>query len=129
MVDFAIYLRPQYCADGAEAVKRLRDVRAAAPELSANQTGMEALREGPITVSIETKRHGEGADKAELQIGIWQAAQWKMLAQQAAKANGSLRDLAFLPCLLVDGHEWSFAASSREGTKTVGSAYHSFFPV
>jgi len=120
MVDFAIYLRPKLCADEAEAAERLLDLRRAAPELSANHTDMEALVEGPITVSIETKREeSSSAHEANLQIGTWQAAQWKMLARQAADVHGSLLDLEFLPCLIVYGHEWYFAASSREGNKTV----------
>jgi len=121
-VDFAIYLRPSFsdvASDRTEAAEALRNLRSAAPELSANHTDMEPLKEGPITVSVETKRSGDGADKAELQIGTWQAAQWKMLAQQTERVGGSLQGLPFLPCLIIHGHDWNFAATSREGTKTV----------
>ncbi|KAJ9130074.1 hypothetical protein NKR23_g12358 [Pleurostoma richardsiae] len=122
LVDFAIYLRPSFsdvASDRTEAAEALRNLRSAAPELSANHTDMEPLKEGPITVSVETKRSGDGADKAELQIGTWQAAQWKMLAQQTERVGGSLQGLPFLPCLIIHGHDWNFAATSREGTKTV----------
>jgi hypothetical protein len=88
-----------------------------------NHTDFLPLRNRPVVVGIETKKRGGGDQtEAELQIGTWHAAQWKMLAQlvdDVRGGGGRLDTLPFLPAVLVCGHEWSFAATTREGRKTI----------
>jgi hypothetical protein len=46
------------------------------------------VRKCPITVCIETKRpDGNGEQKAKLQVGEWQAAQWKNLQHLVSQAG------------------------------------------
>ncbi len=84
-----------------------------------NHTDFLPLRRRPIVISIETKKRGGDQEEAELQIGTWHAAQWKWLSRLSADAGGSLEALPFLPALVVNGHEWSFAATTRDQQRTI----------
>ena len=81
VVDFCMTILPDRDGLAAEAIRRLRQDL---PEMSINHTAFEPLSKGPICVSIETKRAGSGSLKAELQVGTWQCAQWRMLARLVA---------------------------------------------
>ncbi|KAH7124513.1 hypothetical protein EDB81DRAFT_664128 [Dactylonectria macrodidyma] len=83
-----------------------------------NHTDFLPLRSHPITVSIETKRRGTGSEGAELQLGTWHAAQWNFLQDRIA-ARGSFEGLDLLPAIVIEGHRWSFAATTRKNRKTV----------
>jgi hypothetical protein len=91
---------------------------------------------------------GAGAD-AMLQIGTWEAGRWNLLGglvrrgvemgaveEMTGEGEGGgqmgvrdktvsdmvasrLAKLPFLPAVVVQGHEWVFAATTREGEKTV----------
>lgn len=117
MVDFCIYVVPEMEVAASDAVKR---TRRALPCEVINHTDYLPFRNRPIAVTIETKRRGAGqlAD-AELQLGTWHAAQWKLLEALVAQAGGTFAGLPFLPAILVQGHDWSFAATTREGQNTV----------
>ena len=117
MVDFCIYIMPETDDITFNATKRLRGVL---PCNVINHTDFPPLRSRPIAVSIETKRRG-GAQlaTAELQLGIWHAAQWKLLEDLVARSGGSFDGLPFLPAIVVQGHDWSFAATTREERNTV----------
>lgn len=94
---------------------------------------MDELSLRPITASIETKRlEGAKPGEAHLQIGTWHAAQWRLLedivrqAPQDVRASGKSKEQdvyrrlpAFLPAVVINGHDWSFAATTRKGRKTV----------
>lgn len=85
-----------------------------------NHTDFAPFRNRPIAVSIETKmRGGAQPATAELQLGIWHSAQWKLLEDLVARSGGSFDGLPFLPAVVVQGHEWSFAATTREERHTV----------
>ncbi|KLU84487.1 hypothetical protein MAPG_03528 [Magnaporthiopsis poae ATCC 64411] len=60
----------------------IRLLRCTLPGLSINHTDFNALKKFPIAVSIETKKPGQSDEQAKVQVGVWQAAQWKMLHWQ-----------------------------------------------
>jgi hypothetical protein len=121
----------------APAANAINQLRRDMPLQSINHTDLTALSTRPIVVSIETKRTGQSDQGAALQIGLWQAAQWKLLStllrgreptptptassvfDTAPEDPPGLKALSFLPAIIIHGHEWRFAATSREGRKTV----------
>lgn len=55
-------------------------------------------------------------------MGVWQAAQWKLLGELAGEA---ISELEMIPGVVVEGHEWKFVATTNLGGKTVStSALH-----
>lgn len=117
MVDFCLCIMSEVEATAWNSIERAsRDL----PSQVINHTDEYGLRNRPIAVSIETKRQGEErlAD-AELQLGTWHAAQWKLLERLVTQNGGTLDELPFLPAVVVHGHIWSFAATTREGLTTV----------
>ncbi|OBS16724.1 hypothetical protein FPOA_12666 [Fusarium poae] len=114
MVDFCIYLDPK---SDAMAIENARSIL---PCGYINHTDFYTLRDQPIALSIETKAlTSTSAGSAELQIGTWQSAQWRFLEDLVSRNGGSLDGLSFLPAIIVQGHQWSFAATTREGQRTV----------
>ncbi|TLS20617.1 uncharacterized protein PpBr36_11082 [Pyricularia pennisetigena] len=147
------------CKTPAQAIETLRR---RTPGTSINHTDFGPLNKWPIAVSVETKRPGESGEKAELQVGVWQAAQWRLLEWQRQEQQNKLQipphlqrptadinvederaegetgvramsqnvaavtapnqtsippktpDLVFLPALIIVGHDWKFAATTRE---------------
>lgn len=120
MIDYVMCIEPNN--DGSDPLgidQAIKALRRSHPYQVVNHTDFLALRERPICVSIETKRRGRGQDGAELQVGIWHAAQWHFLAQQAG--DGCAR-LEYLLAIVVQGHECSFTATTYEDGKTVSSS-------
>jgi len=123
-IDFCISIDPSSASDAgaAEAIKTLRE---ALPLHSINHTDLAALQNRPIAISIETKRTGQSDEEAALQIGTWQASQWNLLTHlvnlRRRDGNEGEREpsLPFLPAVIIHGHEWRLAATTREGKKTV----------
>ncbi|KAJ5288456.1 hypothetical protein N7508_011231 [Penicillium antarcticum] len=117
MVDFCMYVDIGTDKATRDVSKRLRQEL---PCGVINHTEFHALRQRPITVSIETKTpRGAQPAAAELQISTWHAAQWRLLEDLVARTGGSFVDLTFLPAVIVNGDEWSFAATTREEQNTV----------
>lgn len=76
------------------------------PGLSINHSDWGNFTKDPIAVSIETKRAHGDMEKSILQMGTWHSCQWRALH------NLRIADqLAFLPGVIVKGHEWFFVAS------------------
>lgn len=112
---------------------RIDQRRRTCPLSSINHTDLESLISRPIVVSIETKRDGGSLEQAQLQAGTWQSAQWNLLARLVAgdgpdgergrpsgvDAPDPLDALPFLPAIIIQGHDWSLAATTRVGTKKV----------
>ncbi|KAF7547120.1 hypothetical protein G7046_g9106 [Stylonectria norvegica] len=122
MIDFCIYVDPKSSdADvGSEtAFQAVETLCRVLPCGTINHTDFFALRNRPIAISIETKRKSGQQESAELQIGTWHTAQWKLLAQLVSRSGGSLDELPFLPGIIINGNDWVFVATTREGTKTV----------
>lgn len=127
-VDFCVHLNPEGEADATEAddhVEAIRQLQLDLPMRSINHTSYLPVAGRPISLSIETKRASKDSDEATLQIGTWQLAQWRMLRHLLGMAGGedyaqaALEELGILPAIIVQGHKWSFAATTLEGTKTV----------
>ncbi|TLS25960.1 hypothetical protein PpBr36_06821, partial [Pyricularia pennisetigena] len=97
---------------------------------SINHTDFGALNKWPIAMSVETKRPGESGEKAELQMGVWQAVSWPGPASPSVLSSPSqisippsiIPGLVFLPALVIVGHDWRLAATTLEdcdGGRTV----------
>ena len=112
------------------AANRIRDLCRQMSNPAINHTW--SLMNRPLVLSIETKRPGEGFDKAVLQISAWQTAQWNKLLHLIALTQDKdadsltredeadlLRGLSFLPGIIIQGNEWYFVATTREGRTTV----------
>ncbi|KAJ2890616.1 hypothetical protein MKZ38_001611 [Zalerion maritima] len=120
IVDFAIYLDPAAlkpvgrARSAQEKIRRL--CRNNTLTNTINHTSFVPLAELPICLSIESKRQGEGSDKAELQLGIWLSTQWKFLGQILGGGSNNVEErdgrlllqqsLSFIPGILVQGHRW-----------------------
>ncbi|KAG8665226.1 hypothetical protein FPOAC2_14480 [Fusarium poae] len=111
-VDYVLHIDPPASTEVDAATRRLQ---AATLEKSVNHTSFDPLRTSPICLSIETKKYGGDVKKGDVQMASWQAAQWTCLANQA---GDSIEKLPFLPGIIVQGHHWSFVATTRRGDET-----------
>ncbi|KAL2802427.1 hypothetical protein BJX63DRAFT_437878 [Aspergillus granulosus] len=117
MVDFCVCVHPDVDKIAFEAIKSLR---LELPFNVINHTDFLPLRGRPIAISIGTKRrYSEHLATAELQLGTWHAAQWRLLEDLVTRCGGSFDGLPFLPAIIVHGHYWSFAATTRQQQTTV----------
>ncbi|KAM0417174.1 hypothetical protein ACHAPT_012811 [Fusarium lateritium] len=110
-IDFTLFIDPSFDPDATAPIDGLFKTRG-----PINHIDFAPLEKCPVTVSIGTKRHDEGSKCANIQMGVWQAAQWKALEHLAG--SEALKSLEFLPGLLVFGHQWNFVASSYKDGKT-----------
>ncbi|KAM0425799.1 hypothetical protein ACHAPT_009050 [Fusarium lateritium] len=103
------------------------DFMACTSTLSVNHTDYAPLQLRPIVLSIETKRPGKDLDMAQLQMGVWHAAQWRFLrsvltqrvdavdeATASNLADEALLELGYLPGVIIRGHHWLFVFSTLE---------------
>ncbi|KAK1451092.1 hypothetical protein CCUS01_11271 [Colletotrichum cuscutae] len=121
MVDFCVFVDPEstdleHKPVVTEAIDRMRHMSGYS---SINHTSHFLFRNKTISVSIESKQRGSSQDDAHLQIGTWHAAQWTYLERLAQIQGATLQGLAFLPGLIIEGEDWHFVASTREGASTV----------
>ncbi|KAK7397872.1 hypothetical protein QQX98_012761 [Neonectria punicea] len=112
--------------------------------MSVNHTDFIVTQERPLLISIETKKSSVHGDKAQLQMGVWHAAQWSFLRwavgqnflrqRQAQGLNtpsteekrrahkamklAALARLGFIPGIIVQGHRWHLVLSTYEDGKT-----------
>ncbi|KAH6955990.1 hypothetical protein BKA56DRAFT_502932 [Ilyonectria sp. MPI-CAGE-AT-0026] len=137
-IDFCLYIDPRHDPDPQSAAKA-EALRQGLPQKSINHTSYSALHSYPIAVSLETKRSGNDFDGAVLQIAVWQAAHWKMLRSLLHKAaparlgedndarleaqyvDDALGKLGALHGIIIQGHEWYYAATSPELTNPDGT--------
>ncbi|KAK1656612.1 hypothetical protein BDP55DRAFT_89173 [Colletotrichum godetiae] len=108
-VDFCLCIEPTGAA--AQAINRL--VLTETPSI--NHTEYGALKTRPIGLSIETKLQGEGLSVAEAQLLTWHASQWRMLDRLMAGTVPRMPLIDFLPGIIVQGNDWLFVASTRDG--------------
>lgn len=126
LVDFCIHVNPEAdVKSGGKYADRTNELRRSLPMLCMNHTSYLGLKAEPISISLETKKSGDDEENATLQIGTWQAAQWNYLKYLLVRAGGeahaetALDELGILPAIITQGHQWSFAATTREKGKTV----------
>jgi len=122
MVDFCLFIDPENgpsCVENTAAIKAIEDLRKVLPLSAINHTDLFFLLSRPLAVSIETKKRGGKEEEAELQMGTWHAAQWKLLSRLVSNAGGALETLPFIPAIVVQGHEWSLGATTRENNQTI----------
>ncbi|KAI1358571.1 hypothetical protein F5Y08DRAFT_111441 [Xylaria arbuscula] len=113
MVDYCIFVEP-----GGRDCAKIDELREGQPYI--NHTDYHALRRRPIVLSAESKKPGEGFRNAQLQLSVWQAAQWSSLLRLAADGSeGMSTMIPFLPALIIQGHDWYFAATTRSDDNTV----------
>lgn len=115
-VDYTLFLYPMQDREVANPEQLVRDIRNTIPENSVNHTSYPPLLCRPISVSIEPKRDGGSHKKANLQVGIWQLAQWRFLTDVA---GSRAREFAFIPGIIIEGHEWKLVVTTNYGGKTV----------
>lgn len=116
-VDFAITFNPTRRTNEQAAQDRIEELQGKLPEFSINHTDYEPLRYLPIAISIKTKSPDGSEMEGSLQMGVWHAAQWNMLQTMERDED---RPLEFLLGIIIVGHEWFLAVTTREGNKTVG---------
>ncbi|KAI0147244.1 hypothetical protein GGR57DRAFT_263951 [Xylariaceae sp. FL1272] len=112
MVDFCIFIDPR-----GEDAEKVQQIRTRLGHGHVNHTDFYPLRQRPLVLSAESKRPGEDYQNAQVQLGVWQAAQWALLEQLSRARSEAL--ISFLPALIIQGHEWSFAATTKSGPQTV----------
>ncbi|KAI0410581.1 hypothetical protein F5X98DRAFT_359240 [Xylaria grammica] len=144
MIDLCVYH-----ASTDEALRaKITQFSRLTPTGTVNHTDFYPVSGRPLVVSIETKKPGVHWEAAQLQIGIWHAAQWAFLrwavadklrrqgvhdeeqggggsaAQEAehnateAKVLSALSELGFIPGVIVQGHRWHLVLSTYEDRKT-----------
>lgn len=132
MVDYCLAIDPSWTpafttgtrtSTETTAAQKIESVKILQPFYSINHTDYRPLLESPIALSIEIKRPGGNNEEAQRQLGIWQYAQWNMLRRLlvSTRRDGdppltlepSLEGLDFLPGVYVVGHQWWFAATTR----------------
>ncbi|KAJ3532969.1 hypothetical protein NM208_g4684 [Fusarium decemcellulare] len=111
-VDYTLVIDPKLNPESEAAIDALWTARK-----TINHTDFTPLQKLPVAVSIETKRTNQNLDKANLQMNVWQAAQWRLLEELAGAT--ALEELEFLPGILVQGHKWEFVASSYQDGRTI----------
>lgn len=121
MVDFCMHIDPTLSVpdddddeENAEAARRIDQLRRSRPDVSINHTNYPPLVDLPIAVSIETKKGTDNWDRAVLQMGTWQAAHLRRLANAADPDRPSGGGIMFLPGIIIMGHFWHFVVTVRE---------------
>ncbi|KAK3365067.1 hypothetical protein B0T24DRAFT_500990, partial [Lasiosphaeria ovina] len=74
---FTMYIEPSFFGDSDNTA--VDATRKLLPNASFNHTDFAPLRRLPIALSIESKTTGHQLLEAEVQVGVWLAAQWRML--------------------------------------------------
>ncbi|KAH7318048.1 hypothetical protein B0I35DRAFT_431215 [Stachybotrys elegans] len=126
-VDFAIAYTPR----DASASNHLRLLMQAdpAPDPSLNHTSYLGLCGRPIALSVEVKRTTDSTDTAKLQLLTWLGSQWKKLDElfpPPSSQSSSSKQPAYILSLLIQGHDWSLVASSRDSDTKRVLLWHKF---
>ncbi|KAI1151233.1 hypothetical protein F4825DRAFT_462784 [Nemania diffusa] len=111
MVNYCIFVVPQ-----GEDYQQIYEMRQAGYYV--NHTDYPPLRHRPIVLSATSLTPGENYQDAQIQLGAWQAAQWTFLKLASSGVPQSTL-IPFLPALIIEGHEWSFAATTKVSKHTV----------
>ena len=119
MVDFGIFIIPSNDRSPSDAVDAIENLGRELPCNTINHTDVYCYRDRPLAITIESKKHHSShAASAELQLAMWHGAQWRILEDLVGRSGGSFDGLPFLPAVVINGHDWSLAASTRRGIDT-----------
>ncbi|CAG1964671.1 unnamed protein product [Fusarium graminearum] len=70
-----------------------------------------------VGLSIKSQElYGDDPVGSEMHLAAWHAAQWRFLK---GLAGDNIKDLGFLPGIIIEGHEWKFVATTWKKGKTV----------
>jgi len=117
-----MYVEPS--AFGVDDTTAVDTARKRLPEASINHTDFAPLRRRPIALSIESKTTGHQLLEAEVQVGVWLAAQWRMLESLSQDRTAAMPP--FLPAIIIQGHDWHFVSTTRSGECTTLWAKQTF---
>ncbi|KAL7798380.1 hypothetical protein V8C37DRAFT_407634 [Trichoderma ceciliae] len=140
MIDICVYASLDQNQELKAAMAKFSNTT---PTLSVNHTDFLPTQFRPFILSIETKKPGVGGDLAQLQIGVWHAAQWaflrwavgqKLLRQRQAQGLNTptadeekefkakklaiLLKLGFIPGIIIQGNRWYLVISTYNDGKT-----------
>ncbi|KAM3542188.1 hypothetical protein ARSEF1564_004932 [Beauveria bassiana] len=132
-VDFCVCIEPENDASAPDFPSAAARARAVMPRRIVNFTDFAPLYDCFIALSIETKKPSENFDAARLQLGVWEMARWSFLRalETAGRIGAAATDEApgattatsrlpaFLPSIIVQGHEWILLVTTTEGERTV----------
>ncbi|KAH7016212.1 uncharacterized protein B0I36DRAFT_396294 [Microdochium trichocladiopsis] len=115
-VDLAIAYYPRDKHKKGELQKLLRASPLSEEEQSINFTSYPGLTEGPIVLSVEIKRAGDGADAAKLQLLTWLSAQKNKIDELSSltSSTSGIEKPDYLPAILVQGHDWNLVAFAMD---------------
>lgn len=137
LADFCIYSNPKE----VEAQRALCQVT---PTKTSNHTSFKPLQLTPILFSI-TAGTGDDMEATQHQMGHWLEAQWSFLRDALEKSlqtrdwlpdmtedqkleqlqdhdeeiEEALKELSYLPGVIIHGHHWSLVLSTPKGHRTV----------
>ncbi|KAH6964927.1 hypothetical protein EDB82DRAFT_435187 [Fusarium venenatum] len=112
LVDFCVSVRLDEESPIKSAIKELCKSR---PLGTINHIDSGRLNKDPIVISIETKKHGEEYGKAVTQMATWHSAQLRSLRYTCT----TLKQIQFLPGIIVQGHVWLFVATVERNGRAV----------
>ncbi|KAI1179467.1 hypothetical protein F4777DRAFT_532663 [Nemania sp. FL0916] len=120
MIDFCMFIEPQdeELKMLIELEKRLR------LDCGINHTDYDPLIHRLIVLSALSMENVGVFKEEQVQLCVWQRAQWALLESLTEFTNSGGKDAArpmipFLPALIIQGHDWSFAATTRSGKQTI----------
>ncbi|KAH8665300.1 hypothetical protein BGZ61DRAFT_366486 [Ilyonectria robusta] len=141
MIDICVYASLDRNEELRAAMTEFSNIT---PTMAVNHTDFETIQHRPLVLSIETKKPGVEWEKAQLQTGVWHAAQWaflrwgvgqKLLRQRLEQGLdapttdeeqeefkgeklAALSKLGFIPGVIVQGNGWHLVLSTYEDGKT-----------
>ncbi|CAG9945542.1 unnamed protein product [Clonostachys rosea f. rosea IK726] len=118
-VDFCIYIDPAYDQKHTDSSTLISSMCDRIVDGSINHTDYTPLAERPLAVSIETKKLGGNWNKATLQMSVSQAAQWNLIHEITVPGTRPNEGLDYIPGIIIQGHNWFLAITTREGKRTV----------
>ncbi|KAH7012091.1 uncharacterized protein B0I36DRAFT_436755 [Microdochium trichocladiopsis] len=115
-VDLAVAYYPRDKHKKGELQKLLRASPLSEEEQSINFTSYPGLTEGPIVLSVEVKRAGDGAEAAKLQLLTWLSAQKNKVDELSllTSSTSGIEKPDYLPAILVQGHDWNLVAFTMD---------------
>lgn len=111
-VDYCFFIDPS--KDDAQQINKIREARE-----YINHTDYHPLRQRPIVLSAKSIEPSGSYKDAQRQLGVWQAAQWALLEDLLQSSATQSALIPFLPALIIQGHEWSFASTTKSGRHTI----------